>query len=113
MSRTWAGTDYGKAHHHCPPLDSEGETPLSRRAANGAPELLTVSPTRACRGDQVPAWYRPVLGAEFLVAIGGSLDAFPRPPGSLRRRDPRSLRLRQNRRQPSPPSALIRVRQCR
>ncbi|MEW2077368.1 IS110 family transposase [Streptomyces sp. NPDC013433] len=40
MSRTWAGIDCGKTHHHCLVLDSEGDTLLSRRVANDEPELL-------------------------------------------------------------------------
>ncbi|GAA2377743.1 IS110 family transposase [Streptomyces cuspidosporus] len=40
MSRIWAGTDCGKAHHHTLVLDAEGTTLLSRRVANDEPELL-------------------------------------------------------------------------
>jgi transposase len=40
MSRIWAGIDSGKTHHHCVAVDAEGRTLLSRRVANGEPELL-------------------------------------------------------------------------
>jgi transposase len=36
----WAGTDAGKAAHHCTVIDAEGKRRLSRRVANDETELL-------------------------------------------------------------------------
>lgn len=36
----WAGTDAGKAHHHCVVIDADGTKRLSRRVANDETELL-------------------------------------------------------------------------
>jgi transposase len=36
----WAGTDAGKAEHHCTVIDADGRTVLSRRVPNGEAELL-------------------------------------------------------------------------
>lgn len=42
MSRTWAGIDCGKTHHHCVVMDAEGKVLLSRRVVNDEPDLLQV-----------------------------------------------------------------------
>ncbi len=49
-----------------------------------------------------------VLGAEFIAAVGGSLDDFDSPDAlaALRRRRSRSPRLRQGQRQPPPAGRL-------
>jgi hypothetical protein len=36
----WAGTDAGKAAHHCTVIDADGKRRLSRRVANHETELL-------------------------------------------------------------------------
>ncbi|MCX4748019.1 IS110 family transposase [Kitasatospora sp. NBC_01287] len=36
----WAGTDAGKAEHHCTVIDTDGTKLLSRRVPNNEPELL-------------------------------------------------------------------------
>jgi transposase len=36
----WAGTDAGKAEHHCTVIDTDGTKVLSRRVVNNEPELL-------------------------------------------------------------------------
>jgi transposase len=40
MATIWAGIDAGKTHHHCVAIDESGRRLLSRRVANGEPELL-------------------------------------------------------------------------
>lgn len=40
MPELWAGTDAGKAEHHCTAIDTDGRTVLSRRVPNSEAELL-------------------------------------------------------------------------
>lgn len=40
MPELWAGTDAGKAAHHCTVIDTDGTKALSRRVPNNEPELL-------------------------------------------------------------------------
>ncbi|WP_049649199.1 IS110 family transposase [Kitasatospora sp. MY 5-36] len=40
MPELWAGTDAGKAEHHCTAIDTDGKTVLSRRVPNNEAELL-------------------------------------------------------------------------
>lgn len=40
MSTVWAGIDAGKRSHHCVVIDAAGRVLLSRRVANGEPELV-------------------------------------------------------------------------
>lgn len=40
MPELWAGTDAGKAEHHCTVIGTDGKTLLSRRVANNEAELL-------------------------------------------------------------------------
>lgn len=40
MPELWAGTDAGKAEHHCTVIDTNGATVLSRRVPNSETELL-------------------------------------------------------------------------
>lgn len=40
MPELWAGTDAGKAEHHCTVIDANGTTLLSRRVPNNEAELL-------------------------------------------------------------------------
>ena len=40
MPELWAGTDAGKAAHHCTVIDADGRRRLSRRVANDETELL-------------------------------------------------------------------------
>ncbi|MFJ2595112.1 IS110 family transposase, partial [Streptomyces erythrochromogenes] len=42
MPELWAGTDAGKAAHHCTVIDTDGTKVLSRRVPNNEPELLGV-----------------------------------------------------------------------
>ncbi|MFJ9444519.1 IS110 family transposase [Kitasatospora sp. NPDC101235] len=40
MPELWAGTDAGKAEHHCTVIDTDGKTVLSRRVPNSEAKLL-------------------------------------------------------------------------
>lgn len=40
MPQLWAGTDAGKAEHHCTAIDTDGRTLLSRRVPNNETDLL-------------------------------------------------------------------------
>ncbi|MFE5092447.1 transposase, partial [Streptomyces sp. NPDC056638] len=40
MPELWAGTDAGKAEHHCTVIDTDGTKVLSRRVPNNEDELL-------------------------------------------------------------------------
>lgn len=40
MPELWAGTDAGKAEHHCTAIDTNGTVLLSRRVPNNESELL-------------------------------------------------------------------------
>ena len=40
MPELWAGTDAGKAEHHCVVIDADGQRKLSRRVANDESTLL-------------------------------------------------------------------------
>ncbi|OKI16322.1 transposase [Streptomyces sp. CB03911] len=40
MAELWAGTDAGKAEHHCTAINADGKTVLSRRVPNNKTELL-------------------------------------------------------------------------
>ncbi|MBP0452977.1 IS110 family transposase [Kitasatospora sp. RG8] len=40
VAELWAGTDAGKAEHHCTVIDTNGNKVLSRRVPNNEPELL-------------------------------------------------------------------------
>lgn len=40
MPELWAGTDAGKAEHHCTAIDTDGRTVFSRRVPNNETELL-------------------------------------------------------------------------
>lgn len=72
MSRIWSGIDYGKTHHHCLVVDSEGHRLLSRRVANDEPELLQLlgDVLGLADGDQV-TWAMDMTGGEpgLLIAL--------------------------------------------
>ncbi|MEU2391501.1 IS110 family transposase [Streptomyces sp. NPDC007369] len=68
MPELWAGTDAGKAAHHCTVIDTEGTKVLSRRVPNNEPELLELI------GDVLAlAEDSPVTWAVDLNAGGGAL----------------------------------------
>lgn len=68
MPELWAGTDAGKAAHHCTVIDTDGTKVLSRRVPNNEPELLELI------GDVLAlAEDSPVTWAVDLNAGGGAL----------------------------------------
>ncbi|MFE0089818.1 IS110 family transposase [Streptomyces sp. NPDC058991] len=68
MRELWAGTDAGKAAHHCTVIDTDGTKVLSRRVPNNEPELLELI------GDVLAlAEDGPVTWAVDLNAGGGAL----------------------------------------
>lgn len=68
MPELWAGTDAGKAAHHCTVIDTDGSKALSRRVPNNEPELLEMI------GDVLAlAEGSPVTWAVDLNASGGAL----------------------------------------
>ncbi|MEY9997666.1 transposase [Streptomyces sp. V4I8] len=84
MSRIWAGTDCGKAYHHCLVLDAEGDTVLSRRVANDEPELLElIGDVLDIADDDRVTWAmdmtggEPALLIELLIAHGQELVYIP------------------------------------
>lgn len=82
MPELWAGTDAGKAAHHCTVIDTDRTKVLSRRVPNNEPELLELI------GDVlVLAAGSPVTWAVDLNAGGGALLitllANPRPAAPL------------------------------
>ncbi|MFH9608823.1 IS110 family transposase [Streptomyces sp. NPDC017448] len=68
MPELWAGTDAGKAAHHCPVIDTGGAKVLSRRVPNNEPELLELM-----GGVLALAEDGPVTRAVDLNAGGGAL----------------------------------------
>ncbi|WP_043176399.1 IS110 family transposase [Streptomyces sp. NRRL B-24484] len=68
MPELWAGTDAGKAEHHCTVIDSHGTKVLSRRVPNDEPALLELI------GDVLKlASGEPVTWAVDLNAGGAAL----------------------------------------
>jgi hypothetical protein len=53
MAAIWAGIDAGKTHHHCVAIDESSRRLLSRRVANGEPELLELPADVLALGDEV------------------------------------------------------------
>jgi transposase len=68
VAELWAGTDAGKAEHHCTAIDTDGKTVLSRRVPNNETELLELL------GDVLElAGADPVTWAVDLNAGGAAL----------------------------------------
>ncbi|MFD4764507.1 IS110 family transposase [Streptomyces sp. NPDC058439] len=68
MPELWAGTDAGKAAHHCTVIDTDGTKVLSRRVPNNEAELLElIGDVLALAEDE------PVTWAVDLNAGGGAL----------------------------------------
>ncbi len=70
MTEIWAGTDAGKAHHHCVVIDAGGNRLLSRRVANDETELLTLIADVVELGEEV-TWAIDLNagGAALLIAL--------------------------------------------
>ncbi|MFV5999017.1 IS110 family transposase [Streptomyces sp. NPDC056231] len=68
----WAGTDAGKAEHHCVVIDSEGERKLSRRVPNDETALLKLIGDVLELSDGEPATWALDLnagGAALMIAL--------------------------------------------
>jgi transposase len=68
----WAGTDAGKAEHHCTVIDTEGGTRLSRRVPNNEDELLELLGDVLDLADDVPVTWAVDLnagGAALWIAL--------------------------------------------
>jgi hypothetical protein len=68
----WAGTDAGKAAHHCTMIDSDGARLLSRRVLNDESELLgLIRDVLAQAGDSPVTWAVDLNagGAALLIAL--------------------------------------------
>ncbi|MEV8533936.1 transposase [Streptomyces sp. NPDC051211] len=68
MNRIWAGIDSGKTHHHCVAIDQDGTKLLSRRVANGDPELLRLLQDVLALEDHV-TWTVDMAGGEPALLI--------------------------------------------
>jgi hypothetical protein len=68
----WAGTDAGKAEHHCVVLDSDGQRKLSLRVANDEAALLKLIADVLELGDGGPVTWAIDLdagGAALMIAL--------------------------------------------
>ncbi|BDH70985.1 IS110 family transposase [Streptomyces koyangensis] len=72
MPELWAGTDAGKAEHHCTVIDAEGRIQLSRRVPNNEDELLQLLGDVLDLADGVPVTWAVDLnagGAALWIAL--------------------------------------------
>ncbi|WP_405670300.1 MULTISPECIES: IS110 family transposase [unclassified Streptomyces] len=72
MPELWAGTDAGKAEHHCVVIDSDGQRKLSRRVANDESTLLNlIGDVLALSGDEPVTWAIDLNagGAALMIAL--------------------------------------------
>ncbi|ROQ98963.1 transposase [Streptomyces sp. 2132.2] len=72
MPEFWAGTDAGKAAHHCTVIDMDGTKVLSRRVPNNEPELLElIGDVLALAEDSPVTWAVDlnVGGGALLIAL--------------------------------------------
>ncbi|CAM5691685.1 Transposase OS=Streptomyces canus OX=58343 GN=AQI96_37065 PE=4 SV=1 [Streptomyces canus] len=72
MPELWAGTDAGKAEHHCVVIDADGQRRLSRRVANDETTLLTLmGDVLALSGGEPVTWAIDLNagGAALLIAV--------------------------------------------
>ncbi|MGW9436057.1 IS110 family transposase [Streptomyces sp. NPDC055607] len=68
----WAGTDAGKATHHCTVIDTDGTKVLSRRVPNNEPELLELISDVLVSAEGSPVTWAADLnagGAALLIAL--------------------------------------------
>ncbi|WP_093705282.1 MULTISPECIES: transposase [unclassified Streptomyces] len=68
----WAGTDAGKAAHHCTVIDADGTKVLSRRVPNNEAELLElIGNVLALAEDDLVTWAVDLNagGAVLLIAL--------------------------------------------
>lgn len=72
MPELWAGTDAGKAAHHCTVIDTDGTKALSRRVPNNEPELLELIGDVLALAEGSPVTWAVDLnagGAALLIAL--------------------------------------------
>lgn len=72
MPELWAGTDAGKAEHHCTVIDAEGRIQLSRRVPNNEDELLQLLGDVLDLADGAPVTWAVDLnagGAALWIAL--------------------------------------------
>lgn len=72
MPELWAGTDAGKAEHHCVVIDSDGQRKLSRRVANDETTLLNlIGDVLALSEDEPVTWAIDLNagGAVLMIAL--------------------------------------------
>lgn len=72
MPELWAGTDAGKAEHHCTVIDTDGVTMLSRRVPNSESELLELLGDVLELADSAPVTWAVDLnsgGAALWIAL--------------------------------------------
>jgi hypothetical protein len=101
----WAGTDAGKAAHHCTVIDTDGTKALSRRVPNNEPELLELIGDVLALAEGSPVTWAVDLnagGAALLkpcwqaMASGSSISpaalstTHPAATGAMARRMPRT-----------------------
>ncbi|MFG2380551.1 IS110 family RNA-guided transposase [Streptomyces avermitilis] len=72
MPELWAGTDAGKAEHHCTVIDADGNKALSRRVPNNEDELLQLLGDVLDLADGAPVTWAVDLnagGAALWIAL--------------------------------------------
>ncbi len=72
MPELWAGTDAGKAEHHCVVLDADGKRRLSRRVANDDTALLKLIADVLVLSESEPVTWAIDLnagGAALMIAL--------------------------------------------
>ncbi|MGI5405087.1 IS110 family transposase [Streptomyces sp. CA-135486] len=72
MPELWAGTDAGKAEHHCVVIDAEGKRRLSRRVANDETALLELIADVLALSEGEPVTWAIDLnagGAALMIAL--------------------------------------------
>ncbi|WP_406409560.1 IS110 family transposase [Streptomyces sp. NBC_01643] len=72
MPELWAGTDAGKAEHHCVVIDSDGQRKLSRRVANDESTLLNLIGDVLALSEGEPVTWAIDLnagGAALMIAL--------------------------------------------
>ncbi|MFC9624836.1 IS110 family transposase [Streptomyces sp. NPDC056930] len=72
MPELWAGTDAGKAEHHCVVIDSDGQRKLSRRVANDETALLNLIGDVLALSEGKPVTWAIDLnagGAALMIAL--------------------------------------------
>jgi len=85
LPELWAGTDAGKAEHHCTVIDANGTKTLSRRVPNNEPELLDLIADVLALADGDPVTWAMLHGAgcQDEVVSGTGFPSAPSGPSYL------------------------------